>query len=123
MYNYLKRGKPAEAKRAEQEQIANAVRQVLREVEARGDAAINELSKKFDDWSPASFRLTPKEIEAALAEADPAESDPCPPLQILIEPSLDNLRSQAITTSIDTYDKDRSSTPITPTSAFTAPPP
>ena len=73
MYNYLKKGKPAEAKRVEQEQIAQTVRQVLSEVEARGDAAIRELSKKFDDWSPASFRLTPEEIEAALAEADPAD--------------------------------------------------
>ena len=78
MYNYLKKGKPAEAKRAEQEQIANTVRQILSDVEARGDAAIKELSKKFDNWSPASFCLTPKEIEAALAEAGAAESEPYP---------------------------------------------
>ena len=36
---------------------------ILGDVKARGDAAIRDLSKKFDNWEPASFRLTPQEIE------------------------------------------------------------
>ena len=35
-------------------------------IEARGDAEVRELSEKFDDWSPPSFRLTAEEIEAAI---------------------------------------------------------
>jgi len=39
---------------------------ILADVEARGDAAVRELSTKFDQWSPESFRLTGEDIEACL---------------------------------------------------------
>ena len=70
---YLKRGKSQEAQKAEQEKISQTVSQILRAVETRGDAAIKELSQKFDNWSPASFRLSPEEIEAAIAEVAAAD--------------------------------------------------
>ncbi len=37
------------------------------DVRARGDAAVRELSEKFDNWSPESFRLNEGEIERIVA--------------------------------------------------------
>ena len=62
----LKSGKP-EAERAEDDaRVRATVEATLKDIETRGDAAIAELSAKFDGVSRPSFRLTPSEIEAAL---------------------------------------------------------
>ena len=63
---YLKRGKP-EAERAEDdEKTRGVVEATLADIEARGDAAVRELSQKFDNYAPARFRLSKSEIEAAM---------------------------------------------------------
>jgi sulfopropanediol 3-dehydrogenase len=63
---HLKSGKP-EAERAEDDaNVRKIVETTLRDIETRGDAAIRELSAKFDNYEPANFRLTPSEIEAAM---------------------------------------------------------
>ena len=63
---YLKRGKP-EADRAEDDaKVRATVESTLADIEARGDAAIRDLSAKFDKYEPAQFRLTISEIEAAM---------------------------------------------------------
>ncbi|AGI72976.1 histidinol dehydrogenase HisD (plasmid) [Octadecabacter arcticus 238] len=63
---HLKLGKP-EAERAEDDaNVRKVVETTLRDIETRGDAAIRELSAKFDNYEPANFRLTPSEIEAAM---------------------------------------------------------
>jgi sulfopropanediol 3-dehydrogenase len=40
---------------------------IIDEVKRRGDAAVRELSKRFDRWSPASFRLSEQEVEECVA--------------------------------------------------------
>lgn len=63
---HLKSGKP-ESERAEDDAaVRKTVESTLSDIETRGDAAIRELSAKFDKYEPASFRLTPSEIEAAM---------------------------------------------------------
>ena len=63
---HLKSGKP-ESERAEDDAVVRStVEATLIDIEARGDAAIRELSAKFDKYEPANFRLTPSEIEAAM---------------------------------------------------------
>lgn len=65
---YLKRGKP-EAQRSEDDAKVRAiVESTLKDIETRGDAAVRELSEKFDKYSPPSFRLSPSEIEAAISK-------------------------------------------------------
>ena len=54
---------------------AATVEGILADVEARRDAAVRDLSRKFDNWSPASFRLTPAEIERALAQVPRRDLD------------------------------------------------
>ena len=63
---YLKTARP-EAERAEVDAaVRSVVEGVLADIAARGDAAVRELSARFDGYEPASFRLTPSEIEAAV---------------------------------------------------------
>lgn len=65
---YLKRGKP-EAQRSEDDAKVRAiVEATLKDIEARGDLAVRELSEKFDKFSPPSFKLSQSEIEAAMSK-------------------------------------------------------
>jgi sulfopropanediol 3-dehydrogenase len=68
MARHLKRGRDAKEVAANDAKVRATVEGILTEVETRGDTAIRELSEKFDKWSPANFRLSPSEIEAAMAK-------------------------------------------------------
>jgi sulfopropanediol 3-dehydrogenase len=68
MARYLKRGMDAGAIKAADAKVRETVETILADIEARKDAAVKDLSKKFDNWSPADFRLTPREIERAIAQ-------------------------------------------------------
>ncbi|MFN4098508.1 MAG: histidinol dehydrogenase [Pararhodobacter sp.] len=63
---FLKSGKP-EAERAEDDaRVRAVVEETLADIEARGDAAVRDLSRRFDKYDPPRFRLTASEIEATL---------------------------------------------------------
>ena len=47
--------------------VRQVVEQTISDVRVRGDTAVRELSEKFDNWSPESFRLTMQEREAIMA--------------------------------------------------------
>src|SRR5436853_3102963 len=51
------------------------VEAIIADVRARGDAAVRELSEKFDKWSPPSFRLSDDEIRALVARVSPQAID------------------------------------------------
>jgi sulfopropanediol 3-dehydrogenase len=68
MARYLKRGLDASAIKAADAKVRETVEDILAQVDARKDAAIRELSEKFDKWSPKDFRLSPQEIEQAIAQ-------------------------------------------------------
>lgn len=68
MVRYLKRGMDTGAVKAADAKVRETVERILEDIEARGDAAVRELSQKFDNWSPASFRLSEAEIESAIAK-------------------------------------------------------
>ncbi|MBE1290111.1 MAG: histidinol dehydrogenase [Rhodobacteraceae bacterium] len=70
---YLKSGKPATERADDDAKTRAAVEAILADIEARGDAAVSELSEKFDGYSPASYRLSLAEIESLIAELSPRE--------------------------------------------------
>lgn len=72
---YLKEGKPQTERAEDDAKVRSIVETTLADIEARGDAAIRELSEKFDDYSPASFRLTEDEIQALIAEVSPRDME------------------------------------------------
>ena len=63
---YLHKSKPESEKAAEDAKVRAVVEATLGDIEARGDAAVRELSEKFDNYSPTSFRLSESEIQAAM---------------------------------------------------------
>ena len=67
MAKHLKTAAAAAGKADADRKTRTTVETILAEIEARGDAAVRELSQKFDDWSPDSFRLSEAEIAAAIS--------------------------------------------------------
>lgn len=63
---HLKSAKP-EVERVENDtKVRTIVEQTLFDIEVRGDAAVRDLSQKFDGYSPSAFRLNASEIDALL---------------------------------------------------------
>ncbi len=75
MAEYLKRGKPADERAEDDAKVRGTVEGILGDIEARGDAAVRDLSAKFDGYEPQAFRLTPSEIEAAMSQVSTREME------------------------------------------------
>jgi sulfopropanediol 3-dehydrogenase len=75
MANYLKRGKPADERARDDAKVRVVVEGILADIEQRGDAAVREFSKKFDNYAPRAFRLSQSEIEAAMAKVATRDMD------------------------------------------------
>jgi sulfopropanediol 3-dehydrogenase len=65
---HLKSGKPEADRASDDAAVRASVETILADIEARGDAAVRDLSAKFDGYAPDSFRLTASEIEAAISK-------------------------------------------------------
>jgi len=68
MATFLKRRIDRAVTEANEAKIRHTVEAILDDVKKRGDAAVRDLSQKFDQWSPASFRLSSAEIESIMAK-------------------------------------------------------
>jgi sulfopropanediol 3-dehydrogenase len=68
MAQYLKRGRDAALRAEDDSKVRATVEAILADIEARGDAAIRELSVKFDRWDRKDFRLTDAEIKDCLSK-------------------------------------------------------
>lgn len=66
MARYLKRGKAPEEVAEADAKVRTTVEEILADIERRGDQAVKELSERFDQWSPESFRLNDGEIASAI---------------------------------------------------------
>lgn len=64
----LKAGKPEAARAEDDAKVRATVETTLKDIETRGDAAVRDLSAKFDNYAPTSFRLSASEIEAAMQQ-------------------------------------------------------
>jgi len=73
MVRFLKQGISAADDAAEQAKVRATVEGIIADVEKRGDAAVREMSEKFDKWSPDSFRLSEAEIQANIAAMPPRD--------------------------------------------------
>ncbi len=75
MAHYLKRGIDAGAIKIADTKVRETVEAILAEIEARKDEAVRDLSKKFDNWSPANFRLNGTEITRAISQVNKRDLD------------------------------------------------
>jgi len=65
---WLKRGKDVEERAEADRQVRATVEGILGDIEKRGDAAVRELSQKFDKWDRNDFRLSQREIDDCMAQ-------------------------------------------------------
>ncbi len=72
MASFLKRRIAREVTDALDAKVRQTVEAILDEVGKRGDAAVRELSAKFDNWSPPGFRLSRAELDAIVAKVPAA---------------------------------------------------
>ena len=66
MAQWLKRGATAEAKADADRKVRDIVEAALADIEARGDAAVREMSNRFDGWDREDYRLSQAEIDACV---------------------------------------------------------
>lgn len=66
MIRYLKRGRDVQARADDDVKVRATVEGIIRDIEQRGDDAVREYSRKFDNWEPADFRLSQAQIEKAM---------------------------------------------------------
>jgi len=65
MIRHLKHGKTAAQLAAADENTRATVERILLDISSRGDEAVHEYSKKFDQWDPDDFRLSEDQIARA----------------------------------------------------------
>jgi sulfopropanediol 3-dehydrogenase len=75
MPRYLKRRIDASRVKTADAEVRETVETILADIEKRGETAVRELSRKFDNWDPPSFRLTVEEIERAIAQVPQRDLD------------------------------------------------
>jgi sulfopropanediol 3-dehydrogenase len=66
MIRFLKTGITAEQDAADTAKVRATVETILADIERRGDEAVREYSKKFDNWDPPSFKLSEREIQGCI---------------------------------------------------------
>src|ERR1700737_1625274 len=67
MARHLKTGRTREQTASEAKKVRDIVTGIIEDVERRGEAALREISEKFDKWNPPAFRLSEQEIEGCLS--------------------------------------------------------
>lgn len=70
MARWLKEGIDPDIKQKADAAVRKTVEDILEGIDSRGDAAVRDLSEKFDNWAPESFRLTRAEIDACYEALD-----------------------------------------------------
>jgi sulfopropanediol 3-dehydrogenase len=75
MAEWIKKVKPTEQQVERNEQVKIDVSRILLDIERRGDAAVRELSVKFDGWDRADYRLTDAEVKDTVSKLTQREYD------------------------------------------------
>lgn len=64
---YIKNGADVSEIMAADAKVQEIVKGIISDIQTRGEAAVRELSVKFDNWNPDSFRLSDEQIQAVIA--------------------------------------------------------
>lgn len=73
MAQYLKLGVTSEVKATADRKVRDIVEAALADIEQRGDAAVREMSIKFDGWNRDDYRLSQSEIDRCVDSLTPQE--------------------------------------------------
>jgi sulfopropanediol 3-dehydrogenase len=75
MARHLKRGRDAALRAEDDAKVRTTVEGILSDIAIKGDAAVRELSIKFDKWDRKDYRLTKSEIQGCLSEMTQRDLD------------------------------------------------
>jgi len=75
MANVLKAAVGRETVSAARAEVSDVVAGVIADIRSRGDEAVREYSKKFDNWAPENFKLTEEEIVRIIGGVPPQVID------------------------------------------------
>ena len=75
MAKWIKEGKSENEIIEADAKVRSTVENILSDVSKRGDVAVRELSKKFDNYEPENFILTDNEIEKAISKVSTRDID------------------------------------------------
>jgi sulfopropanediol 3-dehydrogenase len=75
MIRVLKPGISAEQDAADVAKVRRTVEGILADIEKRGDEAVREYSRKFDQWDPPAFKLSRAQIEECVKVMSPRDAD------------------------------------------------
>ena len=70
MTKWLKQAISKQDKEEAQQQVRETVEKLLADIETRGDTAVRELSKRFDNWEPEEFKLSEEQIQDCINRLD-----------------------------------------------------
>jgi len=71
--DYLKQGISQQDRADADAKVRATVEATLADIDARGDAAVRDLSVKFDGYDPVAFRLTEADIEDAMSKVSASD--------------------------------------------------
>jgi sulfopropanediol 3-dehydrogenase len=71
MIEELKTGKTEQEREEADQKVRLTVEGIIANVKARGDAAVRDLSEKFDKWGPEFYRLSAAQIDEVVASVEP----------------------------------------------------
>ncbi len=71
MITLLKAARQAEISDAADMKVRATVESIIKSVRESGDNAVREFSSKFDNWAPASFRLSQEQMQSLVASVPP----------------------------------------------------
>ncbi len=99
---YLKTAKSEEERREDDAKVRAVVEGTLADIEARGDAAVAELSEKFDGFTRPSFRLSASEIEAAMSKVSTRDMQDIKYAQVQIRKFAEAQRASMTDVEVET---------------------
>ncbi|KWX25956.1 histidinol dehydrogenase [Mycolicibacterium wolinskyi] len=67
MVEYLKAAPASTVDAEHSRSVQRTVVDIIADIRERGDVAVREYSEKFDNWSPASFKLGPEQVDEIIA--------------------------------------------------------
>src|ERR1051326_7940225 len=67
MPTYFKKPLASAESEAASAKVRETVATIIGDIRQRGDAAVRELSERFDGWSPSEFQLSRSEIDSIVA--------------------------------------------------------
>ncbi|ANN76260.1 histidinol dehydrogenase [Bordetella flabilis] len=103
MIRYLKRGRPAAVKTQADAQVRATVEAIVHDIETRGDEAVREYSRQFDNWDPADFRLSRAQIQAARKQLSAREIEDISFAQAQVRNFAQHQRDSMRDIEVETY--------------------